>query len=77
MKPYRRAILIPAEQKFFNSVLSSSRTFIEQAFGALNGRFRRLKGIESTNVTLVSQTTVACCILHNLCVKQGKIYFFK
>lgn len=75
MKPYRRSILMPPEQKFFNTVLSSSRTCIEQAFGGLKGRFKRLKGIESTDITLVSKTTVACCILHNLCVKQGKILY--
>lgn len=56
---------------------TSSRTCIEQAFGALNGRFRLLKEIELTNVTLVSQTTVACCILRTLYVKQGKWIFFK
>ncbi|XP_015376078.1 PREDICTED: putative nuclease HARBI1 [Diuraphis noxia] len=72
MKPYRRSILMSPEQKFFNTVLSSSRTCIEQAFGSLKGRFRRLKGIESTDITFISKTTVACCILHNLCAKQGE-----
>lgn len=75
MKPYRRSILMPPEQKFFYTVLSSSRTCIEQVFRSLKGRFRRLKGIESTDITLISKITVTCCILHNLCAKQGKIFY--
>lgn len=76
MKPYRISILIPGGIKVFNIVIYSSRTCIEYAFGALKGLFGHLKGIKSINVTLVSQTTVACYILHNVCVKQGKINFF-
>lgn len=59
------------------AVLSSSRTCTEQAFGSLKGRFRRLKGIESTDITLDSKITVTCCILNNLCVKQGKILYIE
>jgi len=51
----------------FNTILGSSRVVIEQAFGSLKGRFRRLKGIETLCVEAVSETVIAACIIHNMC----------
>ncbi|KAL5241343.1 hypothetical protein ACI65C_008753 [Semiaphis heraclei] len=67
MKPYRDNGHLELHQKKFNTILSSSRVVIEQAFGSLKGRFRRLKGIETLCVEAVSKTVIAACIIHNMC----------
>jgi len=59
------------KQKHFNTVLSSTRVIIEQTFGYLKGRFRRLKEIESLDYTLVSHTAVAAAVLPNICKTSG------
>lgn len=41
--PYKATHLLSEKQKMFNRRLSSTRVVIEQAFGLLLGRFRRLK----------------------------------
>lgn len=55
------------KQKHFNTVLSSTRVIIEQNFGYLKERFRRLKLIESLDYVLVSHTAVATAVLYNIC----------
>ena len=67
MKPYPQRPGISATQKNFNYRLSRARMTIENTFGRLKARFRRLlKQVDMTprNVTLA----VTCsCILHNVC----------
>jgi len=71
IKPYRNNCLMQPKQKHFNTVLSSTRVIIEQTFGYLKGRFRRWKGIESLDYTLVSHTAVTAAVLHNICKNSG------
>ena len=61
--PYRGTNLNRRQIKF-NTVLSKTRVVIENAFGLLKGRFRRLKYIDSNleNIPLIIQ---CACILHN------------
>ena len=55
----------------FNEELSSARVSVECAFGILKSRWRILtKQIES-GVSSVSDTVVACAVLHNFCINAG------
>ncbi|XP_036344336.1 uncharacterized protein LOC118753558 isoform X2 [Rhagoletis pomonella] len=65
MKPYPFHLSQTSEQKRFNYVLSKSRRVVENAFGQLKARFRRIgKGIDNQmgNANLIIK---ASCALHN------------
>lgn len=69
MKPYPGSDLTE-EQKNFNYVLSRSRRVVENAFGHLKGRFRKIgKGLEVdiANAPIIVKT---CCILHNVLISK-------
>jgi hypothetical protein len=70
MTPYPRTNATQ-RQKNFNKKLSSCRVKIEQAFGLLRGRFRRLKYMDNARVELVSVMVLAACVLHNLCILEN------
>lgn len=55
-----------AEMKF-NTHHSKTRIGIENSFGFLKGRFRRVQYFENTNLKFIVKATVAACTLHNLC----------
>lgn len=57
-------------QKKYNNRLSCARVRIEQAFGILTGRFRRLKYIYMRRTDLIPVVVLAACALHNLCIDQ-------
>lgn len=53
---------------------TKTRCSIERAFGLLKSRFRCLDdsgGILSYSPQKVCHITVACCVLHNLCLNAG------
>lgn len=67
MKPFPHSVNQPVEEENFNKRLSRCRRVVENAFGHLKARFRRLgKGLE-VNINNVSPIVKACCILHNIC----------
>lgn len=55
-------------EKNFNNKLSQCRVVIENAFGLLKDRFRRLKYVETIRLDLISLLIVSACILHNICI---------
>lgn len=65
-KPYpHRGDLAPKE-RYYNFVLSRSRRVVENAFGRLKVRFRKLHTLEfkvENSVTVIQ----ACAVLHNIC----------
>ena len=66
MKPYPFQVHPPEHEKVFNYQLSKCRRVVENAFGHLKARFRRIgKGVDNyiKNVPLILK---AACILHNL-----------
>lgn len=56
-------------QAHFNQVLSTARSKIEQAFGRLKNKFRRLKYLDA-NIENVPLIISASCILHNFIIRR-------
>ena len=71
MCPYRDNGHLTTRQKNFNAVLSATRVVIEQAFGLLKGRFRRLKFLDMLDLKLASKVVATACVLHNLCINNN------
>lgn len=57
-------------QKNYNKIHSKTRVVIEQTFALLKGRWRRLKLLETKNIDLLVTIVMACCVLHNVCLKR-------
>eukprot|EP00102_Acyrthosiphon_pisum_P021552 XP_016658762.1 PREDICTED: uncharacterized protein LOC107883385 [Acyrthosiphon pisum] len=69
--PYKATHILTEKEKSFNRRLSSTRVVIEQAFGLLLGRFRRLDILEAKSIELMSLTVTSACILHNLALQNN------
>ena len=65
MKPFDDSAT--SEQKYFDYRLSSALMVVENAFGRLKGRWRRLLKKIDMAIENVPTVIAACCILHNLC----------
>ena len=63
-----------SEQESFNVYLSSGRMSIENSFGRLKGRWRRLQKRIDHDVSMVPRMVTACCVLHNFCEFQKERY---
>ena len=70
MKPFTNAVLNP-QQRYFNYRLSRARMVTEGAYGQLKGRWRVLLRKSESNRDQVRITTLACMVLHNICIMQG------
>ena len=69
MVPYKDTGCLTVTQMNYNKKLSQTRRIIENAFGFLKGRFRRLKRLEC-KLARIPPTIIACCVLHNLTVSD-------
>lgn len=65
--------VLSLREKNFNVLLSKQRVKIENAFGLLKGRFRRLKMLETVRVELIPLIIVCSCIMHNICILKGDL----
>ena len=70
MKPFTNAVLTP-QQHYFNYRLSRARMVTEGAYGQLKGRWRVLLWKSESNRDHVRTATLACMVLHNICIMQG------
>lgn len=70
MKPFTNAVLSP-QQRYFNYRLSRARMVSEGAYGQLKGRWRVLLRKSESNRDQVRITTLACMVLHNICIMKG------
>lgn len=67
LKPFPYVPNQSPSEKLFNYKLSKCRRVVENAFGHLKARFRKVgKGLE-VNINNVCTIVLACCVLHNLC----------
>ena len=69
MKPYTDATLTE-EQRYFNYRVSRARMVTEGAYGQLKGRWLVLRKCESS-ADGKKMITLACIVLHNMCVEYG------
>ena len=57
----------------YNTVHAAIRIMIEQAFGMLKGRFRRLKYLDQNTMSVICYTICTACVLHNICIWQHDV----
>ena len=70
LKPYTNAILTE-KQRYFNYRLSRARMVTEGAYGQLKGRWSVLLRKNESEPFQVKTTTLACMVLHNVCIEKG------
>ncbi|XP_017477354.1 PREDICTED: putative nuclease HARBI1 isoform X1 [Rhagoletis zephyria] len=75
MVPYRDNGHLSREEKQFNYYLSSTRVFIEQAFGILRQKFKILNHIDVKSQKDISKVVLACSILHNFIIRNSTTNF--
>uniref|UniRef100_A0A8D8WK66 DDE Tnp4 domain-containing protein n=1 Tax=Cacopsylla melanoneura TaxID=428564 RepID=A0A8D8WK66_9HEMI len=51
-------------------IISCKRVVIENAFGLLKGRWKRLHYIDVNTVEKICSRITAACVLHNFCILQ-------
>lgn len=71
--PYRDNGHLTVPQVTFNTRMSSVRVLIEQAFGLLKCKFRRLKYLDMARIDMVPAVIVAACVLHNIILRNDGI----
>ncbi|XP_036337422.1 putative nuclease HARBI1 isoform X2 [Rhagoletis pomonella] len=70
MKPYPHSVNNTPEQKKINYRLSKCRRVVENAFGHLKARFRRIgKGVDN-HIKNANTVICAACVLHNFLIAQ-------
>ncbi|XP_054725157.1 uncharacterized protein LOC129235368 [Anastrepha obliqua] len=70
MKPYPHSVTNTPEQKKFNYRLSKCRRVVENAFGHLKARFRRIgKGVDN-HIKNVNTVISCACVLHNFLIAE-------
>lgn len=57
----------------FNERHERARAKIDEAFALLKGRFRQLHFLEFVTANKMRRFIMACCVLHNLCVRAGDV----
>jgi hypothetical protein len=65
MTPYRQNANLGRTEKRHNNILSSDRVVIENCFGILTGRWRRLQFINTYCISKSIEIATAACVLHN------------
>lgn len=68
--PFRDHGNLSRQQKLFNKTHSKCREVIERAFGLLKCRFRRLFRFEVLDMTVLVNSVLAACVLHNICLTE-------
>ena len=72
MVPFKDNGHLTETQMHYNKVHSSARMIVERSLALLKGRFRSiLNHLPMTRTDLIPRYTVACCILHNICLLQN------
>lgn len=73
MTPFRDNRHLPAAHIRYNTRLSSICSIIEQAFGLLKVKFRRLKYLDLSDVGFGNTIIASTCMLHNFIIDNGEI----
>ena len=75
IKPYPENDHMTEQRRNFNYQLSRARIVVENAFGRLKARWRRLVKKNDVIVKNVRHVIAACCVLHNLCEIHGEFFY--
>uniref|UniRef100_A0A8D8QZX1 Nuclease HARBI1 n=1 Tax=Cacopsylla melanoneura TaxID=428564 RepID=A0A8D8QZX1_9HEMI len=70
MVPYKNRLHLEAPERNYNRALSKTRVVIENTFGLLKGRWRRLQLMNVGSVDRMKKIVKAACVLHNFCLFQ-------
>ncbi|KAM3876298.1 uncharacterized protein ACN63O_024338 [Diretmus argenteus] len=65
--PKRDNGALTAEEQAGNVQISRGRVIVEQAFGRVKCKWRRVRDLQNTRLDIIVMVTIAACILHNLC----------
>jgi len=68
LPPFKDYGNITRMQATYNKIHSKTRVKIENCFGLLKGRWRRLKNITVYKIEKASNIVMACCPVHNFCL---------
>ena len=74
MKPFTDNGNLISDQQCFNYHLSRARMVVENAFGRLKARWRRLLKRNDMKTKHIPNVIAACCVLHNLCEVHGESF---
>jgi hypothetical protein len=64
--PKRDTGLLTEEDRQTNACISQGRVIIENAFGLMKCRFRRVRDIQNTDLLIIIRVILAACTLHNM-----------
>ena len=70
MVPFKDYGCLSARELIFNKKLSKTRVVIENTFGILKSRFRKLHYVDC-DIMHIPDVITACCVLHNMCMLEG------
>uniref|UniRef100_A0A3B3SZE8 Uncharacterized protein n=1 Tax=Paramormyrops kingsleyae TaxID=1676925 RepID=A0A3B3SZE8_9TELE len=56
-----------------NARINRGRFIVEQAFGYLKCKWRRLRDLQNTRIDIVVMVIMAACFLHNMCIDHSDI----
>ncbi|XP_051538282.1 uncharacterized protein LOC127431780 [Myxocyprinus asiaticus] len=71
--PKRDNGALPEADQLQNSNISHGRVVVEQAFGKMKCKWRRLRDLQNTRIDVVVMITMAACFLHNMCIGASEI----
>ena len=74
MKPFPHNSSLSAEQRTFNYHICRARIVVENVFGRLKARWRRVSKRLDADIDNIPTIITACCILHNMCEVYGELF---
>ena len=72
LRPFQNNGALSREKRHFNKELSKCRIVAEHAFGQTKARWRILGKRVDEETERTPDTTIACCVLHNICVLMNE-----
>jgi len=67
MKPFLYNSSLSAEQRTYNYCIFRAHIVVENAFGQLKARWRRVSKRLDADIDNIPTIITACCMLHNMC----------
>ena len=74
MKPFTHGTVLTLQQKTFIYRICRARIVVENSYGRLKARWRRLMKRNDMNIDNIPHVITAACILHNICEIHGESF---